>query len=404
MNQHLTMPTQIIHIPQPGSAIDTDWLKYFDPQAALESVVGHIVALPSHDTPEKHTARAYESSLRYFLAWLTDSPVDTDIHQLVRMPMPLPTQAVMVHFRGHLRATGRAASTIGRYFAPIRHWLNALRKQHIPGLTGDVRDQVEDYRHAINDALDIKPPKPTESSTRSALYRYGTRLRVDQINDLLASISASGGLDALRDLALTYLGITSALRISEMSRVTLSSITPGETSPYEITVRGKRGQTDPVAVDTTAVNLIHAWVNAFNAALPDPDTNGEPDPDTNGEPDPDTNGEPDPRYIDEHTPIWQPLRRGCPESLHSQYTPKNGLSRVALRDIIMRRANTALGIDLNPHDLRRTYTARANDLNIPLNNISRQLRHKNLATTARYIGDPENMGAALLSNRIQFCF
>ncbi len=256
-----------------------------------------------------------------------------------------------------------------------------LQAIHPPVSKGDVRDQVEDYRKQIESTSDVKPPKSATASTRSALYRHGTRLRVDQINDLFAAIGEDSTLAGLRDLALVYLGITSALRISEIGRITLASITTGETSPYEITVRGKRGQTDPVAVDTQTVTLIHRWVDAWNAAIDDED---------------------DPRHIDDDTPIWQPLRCGRPETIHGQYNPAAGLTRGALSNIIDRRAKAALGIDLNPHDLRRTYAARATDADIPLPIISRQLRHQNLATTAKYIGDPPDMGAAILSNRIQF--
>lgn len=387
MQQVIIVQPQSTALDHPTPAIDTDWLNYFSPIAALESVVGHVAALPSNATPEKHTSRVYASGLRYFFAWATNSPVDTDLRDLVQRPMPLPTEAMLVAFKGHMRATGRAASTISsKYFVPVRHWLRALGKQHIPGLTGDVRDMVEDYRHAIISALDVKPPTPQHASTRSALYRHGTRLRVDQINDLFAYCSEDRSLAGLRDLALLYMGITSALRISEIQRLTLANIAPGETSPYEITVRGKRGQQDPVAVDATTVRLIKNWVNAFNAALPDDTLSGQRDP----------------RHIDEQSIIWQPLRCGRPESLHRQYNPATGLSRGALRDIIMRRAQASLGIELNPHDLRRTYAARATEADIPLAIISRQLRHQNLATTAKYIGEPPNLGAALLSNRIQF--
>ena len=361
--------------------IDTDWLNYFDPVAALETFVGHVAALPSSDTPERHTLRVYASGLRYFLAWLTNSPIHTDLRDLAQLPMPLPTDATLIRFKAHMRQTGRAASTISsKYFVPVRHWLRALSCQHTPGLKGDTRDQVEDYRHALQAALDVKPPKPATSTTRSALYQHGTRLRVDQINDLFTCIGEDESLTGFRDLALVYLGITSALRISEISRITLNSITPGETSPYEITVRGKRGQVDPVAVDTATLRLVNRWVDAWNEHV----------------------GEGDPRFIGPDDPIWQPLRCGKPESLHSQYDPSSGMSRGALRDIIMRRSRQALNIDLNPHDLRRTYAARATDADIPLPIISRQLRHQNLATTAKYIGNPPDMGAAILSNRIQF--
>lgn len=387
MTMQITTTANTIITHDERQQIDTDWLNYFSPSDALTSVVAHIAALPSSATPEKHTLRVYESGLRFFLAWLTNSPVETDLRDLVQRPMPLLTGTVMTQFFAFLRQTGRSARTIGsKYRAVIRHWLSALESQHIPGLTGDIRDQVEDYRHAIRAALRVQAPKKETSSQIGPLYQHGHRLRINQINDLFATLHGDD-LASIRDMALIYTGIISALRVQELARITLASIEQAEDVPYTVTVRGKRGQMDPVALDHHAVRYIRRWVDAWNTAIVAGKSIAPAD---------------DPRYIDEHTPIWQPLRCGRPETLHNNYHPSRGLSRGALTGIIKRRSKDALDKAIGAHDLRRTFAANAYESKVPLLSIKTQMRHASVATTDKYIGSPQNRGAALLSNRIQF--
>lgn len=388
----LQKPDPII---QWNATVDSTWMNYFDTHAALRAVVAHIATLPSSKTVEKHTLRVYEGGLKYFLAWLGDNLDALNDHPIVwfaAQPMPLPTEAVMLDFLGHLSIKGLAASTIAnKYQIPARHFLKALRKQHITGISGDIRDEIDECRRRIGDAIDVKAPRAEKVSTRSSLYQYGTRLTISQINDVFTLTATDDSLDGKRDLALLYVGITSALRVSELSRITLNSITQADDC-YEITVLGKRGQIDPVAIDSTAVRLIRDWINAWNKALDDDHA--------------------DPRYIDADTPIWQPCRASRPEhpgvngylTKHDKngHIINDGLSRHAIRDIIARRTKASIGIEVNPHDLRRTYAARGVEAGIPVIVISKQLRHQNVATTAKYIGDPPNPGAQVLSNHIQF--
>jgi integrase len=285
----------------------------------------------------------------------------------------------MRNFIGHLSLRGLSSSTISsRYMAPARHWLKALAKQR-PHVTGEARNRVDDYRASIEDAIAQPTPRAQSTSTRSALYRHGTRLTTTQINDLFALLATVGDeLTKWRDIALIYVGITSALRVAELSRITLNSITQAE-GCYEIKVRGKRNQVDPVAVDPTAIKLIQHWVSLWNAAIDDPT---------------------DLRHIGPNTPVWQPLRtNGTPYSA-DRYNPHMGMTRQSLAAIIKRRTRQALGISIAPHDLRRTYAARAKEAGIDLNAISAQLRHKSISTTQRYIGDPPNMAAGLLTNAV----
>lgn len=411
-------PTQATAIVSSSTTQDRhDWLDHFDPVAAVRSVAAHVAALPStRKTPEKHTSRTYEAGLSYFLAYLSGHLDDTKqpIAYYATQPMPLPTEALMVDYIAHLSLRGLAASTIGsRYLAPARHWLRALIKQR-PQVIGEERNRVEDYRAAIEDACNVSPPKPETSSTRSALYRHGNRLTTTQINDLFAIIAHEPQeLTRKRDLALLYVGLTSALRVAELGRITLASITPADNC-YEITVRGKRNQIDPVAVDSLAVDLIHDWVDAWNDAV----------------------GEGDLRRIGPHTPIWQhirvngepanedqlawkkawdytadpnstPVRTVPTHEIERNLKPKPkggvcyvsiGIARQNIARIIRLRAKQALGIVVSPHDLRRSYAARAKEAGLDLTAISRQLRHQSIATTQRYIGDPPNPAAGLLTN------
>jgi len=368
-------------VPSPPAADRHDWLNYFDPTAALRSVVAHVATLPSTTkTPEKHTARVYESGLKYFLAYLSGH-LDDLTHPITLyavQPMIMPSEAVMVDYIGHLSLRGLAASTIAnKYMVPARHWLKALTKQR-PRVTGEERNKIDDYRASFEDALKVPAPRKQTTSTRSALYRHGNRLTTTQINDLFALLSTERRtLTRLRDTALLYVGLTSALRVAELGRITLNSITPADNC-YEITVRGKRNQVDPVAVDSTAVDLINAWVSAWNEAV-----------------------NYDERQITPDTPIWQPIHRsGKPSEIDEEYDPSTGLSRQSLSRLIKRRTKQALGVSISPHDLRRSYAARAKEAGIDLSAISRQLRHQSIATTQRYIGDPPNPAAGLLTNYV----
>lgn len=366
--------------------LNLDWLNYFDPEAALRSVIAHIATLPSSRTAEKHTLRNYESGLRYFFALLSGHDVNNlteDIWYYVRQPMPMVTESIMLTYIGHLSLKGLSASTIAnKYQIPARHWLRALTKQSITGISDiEKRLDIEDYRRVMGNAVDVKAPQSADSSNLSALHRHGTRLSLMQQNILIQHLEQDTNLTGMRDLALIYTGLTSALRVSELSRITLASIKV-EGECYTITVRGKRGQIDPVTIDETAFILIKRYVDSWNASL--------------------LEGENDPRYIDDHTPIWQATRAGRPEGVGvNRYNPATGISRNSLRDIISRRTKEALGIEVNPHDLRRTYAYNMNLNDQPIEEISQQLRHKSVDTTKKYIGEMPNMKARVYTNYVK---
>lgn len=389
--------TEPVHIA-PHTVDHYDWMRYFDTTAAMRSVAAHIAGLPSSRRPERTTSRVYEAGLKYFLAWATDQPrtniARADLRQLLAQPLPLPTEQVILDYIAHLSLRGLAAATIrSKYLAPLRIFLNALAKQFVTGITGDLRDRIEDYRHAIRAAATVKAPKDADSSNLPALERHGYRMSLAQINDLFAYLKADDSVRGLRNLAIIYTGIASALRVSEMARITLDSIRPGE-GCYQVSVRGKRGQVDPVAIDDTAYRLIHAYVDAWNEQV----------------------GADDPRYIYPDTPIWQPLHGSVPLPVgfriggKAYATQKDEAGRTILPGIktntlwsmICNQTHAAIGVKVTPHDLRRTYAKLAYEKGVPLANIQRQLRHANLATTSKYIGNTTPLKLGLISNRVQF--
>lgn len=364
-------PTSEITTPRAGFQSDTTWRQYFSIPHAIASVQAHIETLPG-SARERHTARAYEYGLSYFLQWSHDQ---------------LPTPDLVTAFIAHLRQpcedapNGRAASTIAaKFLAPLRLYLRKLAAQHVPGVSGPTREYVEDCRLQIRNAADVKNPRPAESSNLSPLYRTGNRLSLSQINDVFASCDQST-LAGMRDLAFLYWGFTTGMRVAELSRVTQNSVQPGANT-YEVIIRGKRGNIDPVPVDAEAVRLLNAWVDAYNEGL-------SPD---------------DPRYIGPDTPVWKPLTR-YGRRYHAddkRVRPDAAMSENSLRGLVIRRSRAAIGRAIKPHDMRRTVAALARENGMDYDKIRVLLRHKSIATTARYVGDPQNLSQSMITNYVQF--
>lgn len=340
----------------------TKWTEYFNIKLAYMDVINYVAALPSSKTKTKHTLRVYQTGLDYWRQWSMDT---------------LPTPELMTLYIAHLKnerqgrdGMGLKSSTISsKYLAPLRHYLTKLANQSLPGLHGPERDFVADCREAMRQALAIKNPRPDTTTNQSALYAHGERLSLAEVNTVLTSIDPNT-IIGKRDLALLYLGFTSGLRLSELSRVTLAKIKHGENC-WEVHVRGKRNNIDPVPIDTTAKALIEDYVDAYNRAATIP--------------------------IEVDSPIWQAHHNSG--SIFTDHPTSRGLSTSAIQNIVSRRTNAAIGRAITPHDMRRTVAAIARANNMDYDDIRALLRHKSIATTARYVGKPQNLSRSLLTSR-----
>lgn len=348
---------------------DAKWLNYFRPREALGAVGAHVASLPSAQTVERHTEKVYQAGLLYFLSFAGNE---------------LPTPNLITAFIGHLkRDRNLKSSTIGsKYLAPVRLYLKKLAAQQIT-VTGPERDFVQDCREHLRAALEVKTPRTETTSSIAPLWRPEfKRLTINQVNAVLRQIDRTQ-ISGLRDYALLHVAFSAALRIAELNRITLGSLTQ-EGDTWIITVRGKRNNIDPVPVSSQCAQDIFDYVAAYNFGL----------------------AEDDPRRIDADTPLWQPLIHGDNYAILgvNRYAPARGMSHQGIRNIIRSRTATALGQDMGiaAHDTRRTAAAIAYDSGMPLPEIQSLLRHKSAAVTLGYIGTKPDYKNRTLATYVSF--
>ncbi len=385
--------SQIIHITEPD--VRPRWLDFFDPEAALRAVMNHVETLPG-SRHERHTMRAYLSSLADFCMFLGARVMrqSDEVYQFGWDRMEMPTRANCGEYIAACKRKGLSSSTITRYMAAARHFVRALEEQPVYPQSGSDFVFILEAQRQLRLAAATKNPAADRTSNRPALEQYGTRLNLAQVNSVFDSFSHElETLTGRRDLALLYLGITSGLRAAELARLTLNSIQPGKDC-YEVRVRGKRSNHDPVGIDSTAYELIVGYVNAWNERLTSP-----PGPLSDY-----SEGEQDARRIGGDTPVFQPLLRGdhIPAVGLRLYQPNRGLTPRAILQIVERRTAAALGSAITAHDMRRTCAYLMRSHGYEWDQIRAQLRHRSIGTTEKYVGQEQDLSRALLSKRVTF--
>lgn len=361
------LAVQNLDLSVPQNAQDTKWLRYFDPRKAVASVYAHIAALPSSRTPERHTLRAYEDGLKYWLSWAGDA---------------LPSEELVTAYIAHLKdARGLKSSTIGsKYLAPLRLYLRKLAAQ--PVAAGDDWYYITTCREHFRAAAAVKTPPADTVTNVAPLWRAEfTRLNRSQVNAVLRAIDRRK-LSGLRDYALLMVAFSTGLRLAELQRITPESFRLLDV--WTITVRGKRSNMDPVPIGPECRAAVSAYIEVYNGGLDDGD----------------------PRRIAAKTALWQPLLHGD-HYAHvgvNHYDPARGMSQTSLREVIARRSSAALGAEytLAAHDTRRTAAAIAYEAGMPLPDLQALLRHKNAAVTLHYVGTKPDLAGRALANYVKF--
>lgn len=377
---NVTAPSSAIvtYSPRPDRT-DLDWLRFFDPHAALGQVVAHVETLPG-SRHERHTMRAYLGSLADYCRWLGAdvSHGDGEDYRFDFSTMTLPTKENTGAYIGHCKALGLTSSTVTRYMAAVRHFLRALDEQPVNMNSGADFLYVSQCQRQFRLAAGVKNPPTDRTSNRPALEQYGIRLSMSQVNILLSSFQDE--LDTLtgrRDLALLYLGISTGLRAAEIARLTMGNIQRGDKC-YEIRVRGKRNNFDPVPMDDDAMLFIEKWRAAWA------DASGQP--------------------LSDDTPIFQPLMKNDqPQAIGiNGYDPADGITPRAILQIIERQTERRIGLRVAAHDLRRTCAYLLRQNGAEWDAIRGQLRHRSIATTAKYVGNEQDLSQSLLSRFVTF--
>lgn len=400
--QQLTTRPPDINIIPPPARLEIDellWLNYWSPELAYEHLLNRVKKHKGYRY-ERHCMRAYLSSFADFCLFLGAQvvydrdrdkgeedaqgiihPRFEDRYQFDFSTMRMPTTVHVDRYILHLRKRGLSARTIVRYIVPIRHFARGLLDQLVFPRTTDDLFLLPTLTQSFQRVANIEDIRDDFSSTRPPLEQYGKRLTLRQVNTFFEYLDDEARtLSGRRDYALIYLGITTGLRASELARLTLANITRGDNC-YEIRVRGKNANRDPIGMDDLAYDLIQFFVGSWNDEL-DPG---------------------DPRHIGPETPIFQPLLRGDHiPPVGPRYKPqKAGLSSRALLKIVTRRSQDALKLRIGAHDMRRTFAYLLRNSGVAIDTISAKMRHAKIDTTQGYIGKPQDLAEGMFSKVMQ---
>lgn len=371
-----------------ASHFDNRWVEIFQPMEAIERMFQHVETLPSSRTT-RHTARQYRICLYDYLKFC-GAVIDEDQTDKTRLDgdrfnfdgMGIHTEQQMRDYISYCLAENRSSTTIKKYLAPIGIYLEGLVKKSFFGVRGEVRDMIADAKQLFEMARDIKAPKAETKSRQSAGQR-GVRLSLTQTREYINSIEVDTK-KGKRDKALFYVALITGLRVAELGRMRLCDIRVGQSNtPYEIAVLRKRNNIDPVGLDVAGYKLIMDYVEFYNEGL-DVD---------------------DPRRITNKRPLWQAIMRydNYGKVGINHYDPARGLGDSAIRDMFKARTPDVVREQIGhkgvcPHDIRRTMALGLADSGVKLHEIAMQMGHSNTKVTSDYIGKPEDLSAALLSN------
>ena len=182
--------------------------------------------------------------------------------------------------------------------------------------------------------------------------RLGNWLTLAQAQQMLTLPDVST-VKGLRDRAILAVLLGCGLRREECAALTVAHIQQREGRWVIVDLVGKRSKTRSVPMPSWAKYAIDAYLLA--AAIVD-------------------------------GPLFRSTRRGG----HIQ---ADGMTAQAVFDVVKLYAQQ-IGVDVRPHDLRRTFAKLAHKGNSPIEQIQLSLGHSSVQTTERYIGVQQDLTSA----------
>lgn len=316
-----------------------------------------VLALPGQAS-SPHTARAYFRWVDQFLvdvAGWHPSTSDTRIDRMQRLPVGVLVSSLTP--------------------AQVRAWLGMLvRRNH-------GRQGLQQARAAVvtlaslmaeadllNDMVSaaisrVKIPRAEEGQ------RTGHWLSTDQLKMLMNASRqiATSENQVLRNYALTSMLCTMALRREEIASVRWNDFSI-QNDRAVLRVHGKGRKTAPIDVPRAVINALTSWRSALVAQD---------------------------QLESTASPLLRRLWKGGRIS-------RNGLTPDGIWLIVSESAKAANLGEVAPHDLRRSVAGALQANGVPIDKISRLLRHSNVAVTERYLSKlPQiNEGALLMSDML----
>ncbi len=246
---------------------------------------------------------------------------------------PQLTKATVQRHVAALRAEGRGASTINQR-------LVAIRKLAREAADNGLIDQAT--AAAIGRAEGV----------RSEGRRLGNWLTRDQAQTLL-ELPNTATLKGLRDRALLAVLLGTGIRREECAGLTVEHLQQREGRWVLVDLVGKRQKLRSVPVPSWAKYALDAWLVAagIRSGL-----------------------------------VFRATRRGGHLQAH-------GMTAQSVFEVVREYA-ARLGVDVRPHDLRRTYAKLAHKGMAPIEQIQLSLGHSSVQTTERYLGVTQDLTTA----------
>lgn len=305
----------------------------------------------------QNTRKAYQRDLAKFIIYLFERHA-------------LPHEGLIQAYIADLKKAGQKAVSITRGMAPVRTFCTTLAYQVAPAwMPLDDRYSFQEKQKAVLRGNEVRNPKPEIRHSKGKLFTVGTRLSVEEINQVLLSIKTDPRrLVSLRDYALFKVGIESGLRCESLMDLTPDDFIRSVDGYWKLKAIGKGGKFyDPTISEVTKA-AVDSWIVAYNEGL----------------------SSDDPRTIRQDTRIWQPLTKSGNRSPRGR--AEDGINHYSIYNIVHNRA-AAVGLRISPHDLRRSCAANLMRVGAPLEAIQQKLGHEDISTTMRYVGKHEDNAA-----------
>jgi len=326
------------------------------PDAAL--TFNFAAALPGRAS-SRHTARAYFRWVDTYLVDIGGMSATSGAQRTARMEA-LPVQTLLACISA----------------AQLRAWLGMLiqrghGKQGIEQARAAIvtltdllaeAEWIEDYAAAA--LARVKPPRAEDGQ------RVGRWLSLGELQTLMRAGDkiATNEPQALRNRVVLTMLCTMALRREELSSARWGDLSKQNDRPV-LRVHGKGRKVATLDIPRPVLSALNAW----RAALPE---NAPPHPQS--------------RILRR---IWK-----------GGHIAKQGLTPDGIWWLVDACAHAADLGSVAPHDLRRSVAGALHESGVPVDKISRLLRHSNIAVTERYLNrlPQRNEGALLMSNLLDF--
>lgn len=291
-----------------------------------------VIELVCDAVDSENTRRAYERAIRDFMAWYLALPASDQTL----------SKATVNAYRGNLVDAGLSASSINQR-------LSAIRKMASEAADNNLLDQTQ--------ANGIAKAK----GLRQEGQRLGNWLTKDQAQKLL-NLPDDTTNKGRRDRAALALLVGCGLRRDEAARLDWRQVQQREGRWVIVDLVGKRGRLRSVPMPSFCKAALDDWGAAVgwqDGTLLAP----------------------------EYGPVLHPVNKGDTIAAGESMTPQ------ALYYLVREYAQ-ALGADVAPHDLRRTFAKLAQKGGAALEQIQLTLGHASIKTTERYLGIEQDLTTA----------